>query len=376
MTASLRQAAGSLLVVGLGGTELTGLERAWLKLVRPSGIILFRLNIADAAQVRALLGAATGLCSLHSLRCVDVEGGLVDRLRDALAPMPSAKAVAKAVRPSSQRPGLEHTAGPARQHGDLVARAVKAFGVNTTLAPVLDLALPVSAEVMGTRTAATTAAGVVEYARGFLTGLATQGVVGCGKHFPGLGGGTSDSHQETPAIRRTFRKIWREDLAPYRELRDAMPMVMVNHAAYPDTLGPGTSLGRPASVSRFWITTVLRNRIGYNGLILSDNFEMGGILKFMPIEEAVIEAVLAGMNLVEICHSPELILRAFEALITEGERSKAFRDLLTARARQTARQRARHFAGEIPAALSARQFEALRTRILRFGEKIAKGQRA
>jgi beta-N-acetylhexosaminidase len=98
MTANLRQAAGSLLVVGLGGTELTALERAWLKLVRPAGIILFRRNIADAQQTRALLDEATALCAPHSFRCVDVEGGTVDRLRDALAAMPSAQAVAAAAR--------------------------------------------------------------------------------------------------------------------------------------------------------------------------------------------------------------------------------------------------------------------------------------
>jgi beta-N-acetylhexosaminidase len=369
MTTTLRQAAGSLLVVGLSGTQLAGLERAWLKLVRPAGIILFRRNIADAAQTRALLAEATELCSLQSLRCVDVEGGTVDRLRDGLAPMPSAQAVARASRVAGQ-------SDLPREHGELVARAVKAFGFNTTLAPVLDLALPESAEVMGTRTAASTAAGVVEFAHGFLAGLAAQGVVGCGKHFPGLGGGTSDSHQETPAIHRNWHELWREDLVPYRELRDALPMVMVNHAAYPDTPGPKRSLDRPASVSRFWITTVLRKRIGYKGLIFSDDLEMGGILKFMPIEEAVVEAVRAGMDLMEICHSPELILRAFEALIAESERSKSFRNLLTVRARHTARQRARHFPGEIPPALSKRQFESLRTKVLRFGEKIAKGQPA
>ena len=140
----MRQAAGSLLVVGLGGTELTGLERAWLKLVRPAGVILFRRNIADARQTRALLDEAAALCTAKSLRCVDVEGGTVDRLRDALAPMPSAQAVAR-------RRGKLGGSGLAREHGELVAQAVKAFGFNTTLAPVLDLALPESAQVMGTR---------------------------------------------------------------------------------------------------------------------------------------------------------------------------------------------------------------------------------
>jgi beta-N-acetylhexosaminidase len=220
---------------------------------------------------------------------------------------------------------------------------------------------------MGTRTAAATAEGVVEYARAFLSGLANEGVAGCGKHFPGLGGGTLDSHLETPSIQRSGTEIWREDLAPYRALRDELPMVMVNHAAYPRT----AAKERPASVSPYWITTVLRKRIGYRGLVFSDDLEMGGILKYMPIEEAVIADVRTGMDLMEICHSPELILRAYEALIGEGERSAAFRALVMERAKRTARLRARLFAAGIPKALTERQFEALRGRILRFGETIA-----
>jgi beta-N-acetylhexosaminidase len=365
MTAHLRHATGSLLVVGLGSTELTGLERAWLKLLRPAGIILFRRNIENSRQTRALLEHATELCAPHSFRCVDVEGGTVDRLRDALAPMPSAQAVAIAARQRGK-------STLAIEHGELVAQAVLAFGFNTTLAPVLDLALPVSASVMGTRSAASTAAGVVAYARGFLAGLAKHGVVGCGKHYPGLGGGSLDSHLETPSIHRTLGQLHREDLAPYRELRDELPMVMVNHAAYPAT--PGGN--RPASASPYWITTVLRKRTGYRGLIFSDDLEMGGILQFMPIEEAAVAAIRAGMDLLEICHSPELIFRAYGALLAEIEHSAVFRKLVLARAAQTARRRANLFAHPVPKALSPRQIEALRNRILRFRQTIANVQPA
>ncbi|MGB6687640.1 MAG: beta-N-acetylhexosaminidase [Terracidiphilus sp.] len=369
MTANLRHAAGSLLVVGLAGTELSGIERAWLKLVRPAGIILFRRNIVDAQQTRALLDDATSLCAPHSLRCVDVEGGAVDRLRDALAPMPSARAVAtKAMLPilsqKMRKDGARGGIALMREHGELIARAVKACGFNTTLAPVLDLALPASAQVMGTRAAAPDAARVIDYARNFLAGLAAQGIVGCGKHFPGLGGGALDSHLETPSIHRSFRELWSEDIVPYRKLRHQLPMIMLNHAAYPDT--PGGN--RPASASPFWITTVLRERIGYRGIVFSDDLEMGGILKFLPIEEAAIAAIRAGMDLLEICHNPELILRAYEALIAQGERSPAFRKLILVRARETARKRAKLFSGQAPPPLSARQFEALRERILRFSE--------
>jgi beta-N-acetylhexosaminidase len=359
MTANLRRAAGSLLVVGLAGTELTGLDRAWLKLVRPAGIILFRRNIADAKQTRALLDAATAWCAPHSLRCVDVEGGTVDRLHDALAPMPSAQAVARKAFESGKLSLM-------REHGKLIARGVKAFSFNVTLAPVLDLALPASAQVMGTRSAAPTVEGVVSYARNFLAGLAAQNVAGCAKHFPGLGGGALDSHLATPAIHRSFADLWREDLAPFRELRDELPMVMVNHASYPGT--PGND--RPATASPFWITVVLRERIGYRGLIFSDDMEMGGILKFLPMEEAAVASVRAGMDLLEICHSPELILRAYESLVSEAERSATFRKILLARAQNTARLRMKLFARPRPAALSPKQFNALRAHILSFRELI------
>ncbi len=360
---TLREAAGSLLVVGLGGTELTGLERAWLRLIRPGGVILFKRNIADAKQTLALLEEATGLGTRHSVRCVDVEGGTVNRLRDALAPLPSAQSVGAAMQ-RTKKPAL------AREHGELIARAVKAFGFNTTLAPVVDLALPESAEVLGSRPPGASALEVIEYARPFLAGLASQGVTGCGKHFPGLGGATSDTHFVTPEIGRTWPQIWDEDLVPYRELHEAMPMVMMNHAAYPRT--PGKNL--PASASPFWITTVLRKRIGYRGIILSDDLEMGGILKFMPVDEAAIAAIRAGSDLLEICHSAELILRSYEALIAEGEKSAAFLKLLVARARETARKRARLYRSGIDRALTAKQFEDLRQRVLRFRDKVMESE--
>ncbi len=374
MTANLRHAAGSLMVVGLAGPELAECERAWLKLVRPAGIILFRRNIADAGQTRALLTDATAHCAPHSLRCVDVEGGTVNRLREALAPMPSAQAVAtRASNPTLSSPlgrtpkdGARSGSALMREHGELTARAVKAFGFNATLAPVLDLALPASAGVMGTRAAAPGAAGVIEYARNFLAGLSAQGVAGCGKHFPGLGGGGLDSHVERPAIGRGFRQLWSEDLAPYRELSRQLPMVMVSHAAYPATTGRS----RPASVSRFWITSVLRGRIGYSGLVFSDDLEMGGILKVMPIGEAVVEAIRAGMDLVEICHSPESILGAYESLVHQAESSPAFRALVTSRAREAEKKRKDLIPFSQPAALSPAKLEALRDRILRFGETI------
>ncbi len=360
MATGLRQAAGSLLVVGLGGTTLTGLERAWLRLVRPGGIILFKRNIVDATQTRALLQEATTFCAPHAVRCVDVEGGTVNRLRDALAPLPSAQAVGAIVR-ASGKPAY------AREHGELIGRAVKAFGFNTTLAPVVDLALPESTEVLGSRPPAADPVDVIAYARAYLQGLEATGIAGCGKHFPGLGGATGDTHFVTPEIERSEQQIWNEDLVPYRELHKAMPMIMMNHAAYPNT----PSRNRPASASNFWITKVLLKRIGYRGIVLSDDLEMGGILKFLSVDQAAVAAVQAGSDLLEICHSAELILRSYEALIAEAEKSAAFRRLLLERSRETARKQARLYKAGIARAATTKELDTLGTRILEFSEKIA-----
>ena len=260
--------------------------------------------------------------------------------------------------------------GVAYEHGELVGQGVKAFGFDTTLAPVMDLALPVSAGVMGTRVAAQTAEGVVEYARGFLAGLAAEGVAGCGKHFPGLGGGTLDSHVETPAIRAVLER----DLAG--------GSCALSRAAQRAADGDGESrglsrdAGQGPAGERFevWITTVLRKRVGYRGLVFSDDLEMGGILKYMPMEEAVIAALRAGMDLLEICHSPELILRAFEAMIAEGERSAAFQNTVARKGAADGAATGEAVCRRASKALTARQFEALRARILRFGETVSKAQ--
>jgi beta-N-acetylhexosaminidase len=197
--------------------------------------------------------------------------------------------------------------------------------------------------------------------------LAANGVTACGKHFPGLGGASGDTHFVTPEIERTEKQIWNEDLVPYRELHKAMPMIMMNHAAYPHA----PSKNRPASASDFWITTVLRKRIGYRGIVLSDDLEMGGILKFLPVDEAAVAAVRAGSDLLEICHSAELILRSYEALIAEAERSAAFRTLLLARAREVGRKQARLYKMGVAKPLTPKQLTALRAKIMRFGEQIA-----
>ncbi|HVJ07022.1 MAG TPA: beta-N-acetylhexosaminidase [Acidisarcina sp.] len=351
---TLRQLVGELLIVGVEGTQLTPVERAWIKLLQPGGVILFRRNIEDVSQTRDLLASVSELSSASAIRCVDVEGGLVDRLRDVIAPMPSASAVA-----------ATGSKVMAERHGELIGREVRALGFNTTLAPVLDLALPASAAVMQTRTTSPDPAEVATYAAAFLKGLRKSGAIGCGKHFPGLGGGTLDSHQATPSILRSWDELWSEDMLPYRELASALPMVMVSHASYPATKGAPV----PASVSKYWITDILRKKIGYRGLILSDDMEMGGILSHASIEEAAVSAVLAGTDRIEICHSPALILRAFESLLTEAERSAAFRRRISNTASRLARWK-RKFVAKVAPQLNVARMERLRQETKRFTAEV------
>jgi beta-N-acetylhexosaminidase len=356
--ATLREQVGQLIIAGVEGTTLTAVERAWLKLIRPGGVILFRRNIDESLQVTSLLREATEIAGAPLFRCVDVEGGLVDRLRDLIAPMPSSAAVFA----TGKRANF-------KKHGRLIGQAVRALGFNATFAPVLDLGLPVSAAVMRTRVVSPDPEQVIVYAAAFLDGLAMERVLGCGKHFPGLGGGTLDSHEAMPVIERSWEQIWSEDLAPYRALADRLPLVMISHASYPRASAGAV----PASISSYWIKDVLRKRIGFGGLVVSDDMEMGGILTQASMEEAAVAAVLAGTDLIEICKDPALVIRAYEALLSEAERSTAFRRRVQTAWRKITQCKQAWLDAAMPRSASAARIAALRETVREFASSVKLG---
>jgi len=185
---------------------------------------------------------------------------------------------------------------------------------------VLDLAFETSLEVMGTRVVSTDPEATITYAREFLEGLRACKVLGCGKHFPGLGEGTLDSHHELPVIEKSLKQLWAEDLAPYRALRRQLPFVMVAHAAYPQV----TKSKTPASLSKVWIGDILKKKIGYRGLVISDDLEMGGVLASASVGEAAVESVTAGADLCLVCHREDRVVETYEALLKAGERDRKF----------------------------------------------------
>ena len=307
---------GRLLIIGFDGTEMSSRLASLLTKIQPAGVILFARNITSAEQTHTLLRECQKCVATPLFTCVDLEGGTVDRFRNVIGRTPSpAEVFATGSRALF------------RKHGRVIGENCAALGFNVDFAPVLDLAYEASRPVMGSRAVSDDPKQVVAYAREFLRGLGAAGVLGCGKHFPGLGEAKLDTHHELPSVEKPLRKLWEQDLVPYRSLslRRELPFVMVSHAAFSAVTKERT----PASLSKKWITGILRKKIGYRGLICSDDLEMGGVLAACPIEEAAIEHVMighirAGGDLGLICHREDFILLAHEALIREAERDGKF----------------------------------------------------
>jgi beta-N-acetylhexosaminidase len=298
-----------LLIVGFDGAEMTPPLASLLKRLQPAGVILFARNIKSPEQTWHLLRECQKCIGTQLFTCVDLEGGTVDRLRDALGPAPSAADVFAVDDPRLFR-----------KHGEIIGENCRALGFNVDFAPVLDLAFERSHAVMGSRVVSADPDATVEYSREFLSGLKAAKVLGCGKHFPGLGEGKLDSHHELPVIEKSLQQLWTEDLVPYRMLRRQVPFVMVSHAAYPRV----TKTKTPASLSKIWITDILKKRIGYRGLVVSDDLEMGGVLSAAPVGEAAVEFMWAGGDLCLVCHREDRVVEAYEALIKAAERDKKF----------------------------------------------------
>jgi beta-N-acetylhexosaminidase len=308
-----------LLIVGFDGTEMKPRLSSLLTRLQPAGVILFARNIKSPEQTWRLLHDCQKCVAIPLFTCIDLEGGTVDRLRDALGAAPAAADVFG----TGDRKLF-------RRHGQIIGDNCRALGFNVDFAPVLDLAFEPSRRVMGSRAVSENPVETATYAREFLAGLLATKVLGCGKHFPGLGEGTLDSHHELPVIEKSFKTMWAEDLLPYRMLRRQLPFVMISHATYPQVTRDRT----PASLSKVWISDILRRRIGYRNLIVSDDLEMGGVLSAAPVAEAAVEFVRAGGDLCLICHREDYIVQTYEGLIKTAERDPKFRRRVVEAARR------------------------------------------
>jgi beta-N-acetylhexosaminidase len=354
-TADLRADVGQLLTMGFEGTEMTPQLASVISRLQPGGVILFARNIVTAQQTYELLRACQKLVRHPLFLCVDMEGGLVDRLKKAIAPVPSAAAVFATADPKLFR-----------RHGKLIGEECRAAGFNVDFAPVSDLAFEASRSVMASRSVSADPKEVIGYVREFLRGLSSARVLGCGKHFPGLGEGNLDSHHSLPTIKKSWKRLWEEDMVPYRKLYREFPVVLVSHAAYSDITGDAV----PASLSKKWITDVLRKRIGFRGIIVSDDLEMGGVLAAGPIEHASIETIRAGSDVFLICRKEDYVTSSFEAVVKEAERDRRF----AARVRDSAKRildfKRKHKIGLPRTAPSKEKIEGLQRQLWEFSEQV------
>ena len=300
---------GQILIVGFDGTEMSSRLSSLLTRLQPAGVILFARNIKSPGQTWQLMRECQKCVATPLFTCVDLEGGTVDRFRDSLGAAPSAADVFD----TGDRKLF-------RRHGEIIGENCRSLGFNVNFAPVLDLAFEASRSVMDSRAVSADPGETISYAREFLAGLRAAKVMGCGKHFPGLGEGKLDSHRELPVIDKSLKRLWTEDLLPYRALRGQLPFVMISHVAFPEV----TRERIPASLSKVWITDILRKRIGYRKLIVSDDLEMGGVLAAAPIGEAAVEFSRAGGDLCLICHREDYILQAYDSLVKTAERDSKF----------------------------------------------------
>ena len=353
----LRQQVGQLLIMGFDGTIVSARLRLMLATVCPAGVILFKRNVGEAAQIHALLREAQKAVSTPMFLCVDMEGGTVDRLRDVIAPVPAVADVAVA--------GSKKLF---RKHGRILGEEVRALGFNTDFAPALDLRLDASQNVLTSRTVSADPKAVTLYAREFLRGLRAANVLGCGKHFPGLGEANLDSHSELPSIAKTWKGLWSEDVLPYRELQRELPFVMVAHAAYPDVTGDPT----PASLSKKWMTDILRKKIGYGRLILADDLDMRGVLAAVSIEDAAVETLRAGADMFLVCQKEESVWRAFEAVFKQAENDKKFARLVAGKSERvlSAKKRSQPLRDRMAPTPTQRTVDKLRREIWEFSEEV------
>jgi len=297
---------GLCLLIGIPGTDWTPDLARRVVALEPAGLILFRRNLASPERTRSLLEEFRGLVPGPRILALDQEGGRVSRLEPWIGPTPTAERLA--------------AAGPAAtsRFAAATGRALRALGFNLDFAPVVDLSAPDAPNGIGTRAFGTDPSRVSLHARAFLEGLQAEGVAGCLKHFPGLGDTRVDSHHELPFVGRDRSEL-EADLRPYRDLGPLAPVVMVGHGHYP-ALDPTPS--RPASCSPAVVAGLLRGTLGYEGLVATDDLEMGAVAPRDLSGSVALEALEAGCDLLLYCADLDRAERA-RAAIDRAVRSSA-----------------------------------------------------
>src|SRR5881275_1259836 len=294
---------GQLIMTGVPGKELDAKTADLFRRVQPGAFILFGRNIETPVQLRKLIDDLRDLSKTEPIITIDQEGGRVSRLR-LIGNEP----------PNAQQLRGRGDVDLIRRHGDITGRLLRLFGFNLDLCPVLDISFDDDADnSLRGRCYGKTVEQVVGNAGAFNKAMRGQGIASCGKHFPGYSAATSDAHYQMPRIDRTREQLDHNELAVFRAFVDNVDSMMICHGWYPCFEPEKT----PATLSRRIITDLLRNELGFNGLIMTDDLDMGAILTRYCLEDTISLVIAAGNDLAMICHRiPEIqtVHRILDAL--------------------------------------------------------------
>jgi len=323
-TERLKKIVGSLLVVGFEGTAVTASLENFLTQWDLGGVILFKRNISSLLQVAELNAKIHRVAAQPLIVSVDHEGGRVFRLPEPFTVFPPMRRLSAV--PEAERPSV------AEQIGESFGRELRAAGFNLDYAPVLDVDSNPKNPIIGDRAFADRPEAAAATALSFWRGLEKQGVRGCGKHFPGHGDTTEDSHLTLPKVDKPESELNACELLPFEAaIRAGIPMLMTAHVLYPHW-----DPDLPATLSPKILTGILRERLGYQGLIISDDFFMKGIVLHWGLEEAAERFLKAGGDIILLCHQEPMQRLVAAHLIHRAEQDSEFFKLLESKAQRIA----------------------------------------
>jgi len=281
-------ALGQMILTGVPGYELDPESAALFRRVQPGGFILFGRNIQSASQLRKLIDDLRDISEIEPIITIDQEGGRVSRLR-LIGNEP----------PNAQQLRDRNDLVLVRRHGEITGRLLRLFGFNLDLCPVLDISFDDDADnSLRGRCYGRTVEQVVRLAGAFNEGMRGEGILSCGKHFPGYSAARVDAHHDLPKIERSRAELDQEELAVFRQFVATVDSMMICHGWYP-AFNAGK---RPASLSREIVTQLLREEFCYAGFIMTDDLDMGAILNEYGLDETIRLAIEAGNDWAMICH--------------------------------------------------------------------------
>jgi len=302
----IREIAGRFFVFGAGATgEKGAIPPEFLEWARKgvSGIVLFSRNLIEPLQVWNLTRLVRELFPFEPFIMSDEEGGDIKRLTTGVTRGINAMGLAATGNPEN-----------GRRMTQTIGEELRAVGINTVLSPVLDVNCESGNPIIGSRAFSDQAEKVIEYAKPYAQGFKQSGILTAGKHFPGHGAATVDSHLDLPVVDRSREEI-EEHLRPFAALvqEGLLDMIMSAHILYPKISA------EPATLSKTFITDIIRNEIGFDGLTITDCMEMNAMKEKFGVEQATVRSFNAGMDLILISHTPELQRKAMDAFVDAVE---------------------------------------------------------